>query len=91
MSPYVTTLTEIPDDGIVEFMETPRYSTGYVNLFNTIGYVAETHMLKPFDKRVEATYDLLMSIIQFMDENHRELKELKKRRTKIFWKLKNLH
>ncbi len=78
MSPYVTTLTEIPDDGIVEFMETPRYSTGYVNLFNTIGYVAETHMLKPFDKRVEATYDLLMSIIQFMDENHRELKELKK-------------
>jgi hypothetical protein len=78
MSPYVTTLTEIPDDGIVEFMETPRYSTGYVNLFNTIGYVAETHMLKPFDKRVEATYDLLMSIIQFMDENHKELKELKK-------------
>lgn len=78
MSPYVTTLTEIPDDGIVEFMETPRYSTGYVNLFNTIGYVAETHMLKPFDKRVEATYDLLMSIIQFMDENHVELRELKK-------------
>lgn len=78
MAPYVTTLTEIPDDGIVEFLETPRYSTGYVNLFNTIGYVAETHMLKPFDKRVEATYDLLMSIVQFMDANHRELKELKK-------------
>ncbi|MBI3133781.1 MAG: hypothetical protein HYZ14_03815 [Bacteroidetes bacterium] len=79
MVPYVNTLTEIPDDGIVAFMETPRYSTGYTNLFNTIGYVAETHMLKPFDQRVEATYDLLMTVIEYMDANHRQLKELKKK------------
>ena len=79
MIPYVNTLTEIPDDGIVGFMETPRYSTGYTNLFNTIGFVAETHMLKPFDQRVEATYDLLMTIVEFMDANYVELKELKKK------------
>lgn len=79
MIPYVNTLTEVPDDGLVGFMETPRYSTGYTNLFNTIGYVAETHMLKPFDQRVLATYDLLLSIIEFMDQHHVELKELKKK------------
>jgi hypothetical protein len=79
MIPYVNTLTEIPDDGIIGFMETPRYSTGYTNLFNTIGFVAETHMLKSFDQRVEATYELLMVILEFMETNHQELKELKQK------------
>jgi hypothetical protein len=78
MVPYVHTLNEIPDEGIIDFMETPRYSTGYTNLFNTIGFVAETHMLKPFDQRVEATYELLDVILRYMDEHHAELKELKK-------------
>ena len=78
MIPYVHTWEETPDDGIIDFMETPRYSTGYTNLFNTIGFVAETHMLKPFDERVEATYELLKVIIGYMDENHEALKALKK-------------
>jgi len=75
--PYVHTLKEIPDDGITDYLETPRYSTGYTNLFNTISFVAETHMLKPFDQRVEATYELLKVIINYMEENHVALKELK--------------
>lgn len=77
--PYVHTLKEIPDDGIIDYLETPRYSTGYTNLFNTISFVAETHMLKPFDQRVEATYELLKVIIDYMEENHVALKELKKK------------
>lgn len=79
MIPYVTMMGEIPDNGIVDFMETPRYSTGYTNLFNTIGFVAETHMLKPFDQRVQATYDLLYTIVQFMEENHAVLMETRKK------------
>jgi len=77
--PYVHTLKEIPDDGIVDYLETPRYSTGYTNLFNTISFVAETHMLKPFDQRVEATYELFKVIIDFMESNHEDLKKLKKK------------
>jgi len=35
--PYVNTKTEIPDDGIIEFLETPRFASGYTALFNTFG------------------------------------------------------
>lgn len=77
MVPYVTTFGDTPDEGIIDFLETPRYSTGYTNLFNCISYVAETHMLKPFDQRVIATYDLLLTISEFMDAHAKELMELK--------------
>lgn len=77
MIPYVHARYELPDSGIVDFLETPRYSTGYTNLFNTIGFVAETHMLKPFDQRVEATYDLLEILLAFVEKNHEDLKGLR--------------
>lgn len=78
MIPYVNSIKEIPDHGIVDYLETPRYSTGYTNLFNCISYVAETHMLKPFEQRVEATYELLKIMLYFTQENHQKLKEIKK-------------
>jgi hypothetical protein len=31
---------------IYAILDSPRYSTGYTSLFNTIGFVVETHMLK---------------------------------------------
>lgn len=78
MIPYVTTKEQTPDGGIVDFLETPRYSTGYTNLFNCISFVAETHMLKPFPQRVEATYELLMTIIDYMEKNSVKITETKK-------------
>lgn len=59
MTPYVDHIAETPDSGIVGFLETPRYATGYTTLHNTIGFITETHMLKPFAKREESTYDFL--------------------------------
>jgi len=56
MIPYVNSVEESPDAGITGFLETQRYSTGYAALHNTIGFMPETHMLKPFAKRVESTY-----------------------------------
>jgi hypothetical protein len=75
--PYVHGMKETPADGIMDYLETPRYSTGYTNLFNTISYVSEAHMLKPYPQRVEATYILLQKIIAFMGKNGTALKELK--------------
>src|SRR5882672_2065486 len=49
MTPYVNPVKEIPDSGIASFLETPRFSTGYAALFNCIGMMPETHMLKPYD------------------------------------------
>ncbi|HJY63687.1 MAG TPA: M14 family metallopeptidase [Ignavibacteria bacterium] len=65
MCPYVTTLKSTPDSGIVEFPETPRYSTGYASLFNTIGFVTETHMLKTHEQRVMSQYEFLINILKF--------------------------
>ncbi len=67
MCPYVYSIGSTPDEkGIMEFLETPRYSTGYSTLFNTIGFVPETHMLKAFKPRLEATYAFSVSVLETM-------------------------
>jgi hypothetical protein len=65
MTPYVNTIKEIPDDGIAGFPETPRFSTGYAALFNTLGFVTETHMFKPYKERVEATIQFFAAALKF--------------------------
>ena len=79
MVPYVHTVKQIPDDGIMDYLESPRYSTGYTNLFNTISFVTETHMLKTFRQRVESTYTFLELLINYMDKHYKELIELKQK------------
>lgn len=68
MVPYVNSVGETPDLGLVEFPDYPRYSTGYAALFNIIGYMPEVHMLKPFDTRVAAMKAFLESVNAFMTE-----------------------
>jgi hypothetical protein len=38
----------------------PRYSTGYISLFNIIGFV-ETHIQKKYADRVKATYEYMLA------------------------------
>ncbi|MBX2906054.1 MAG: hypothetical protein KF744_08455 [Taibaiella sp.] len=75
MVPYVNDFSNTPDNGWREFYESPRYSTGYTALFQTIGYVPETHMLKPFDERVKATYALMQCIIKAGSENAQAIRK----------------
>lgn len=63
--PYVNFFGANPDKGWDAFYDAPRYSSGYAALFGTIGFVSETHMLKPYPQRVQSTYDLMVSL---MDE-----------------------
>jgi hypothetical protein len=65
MCPYVETMGETPESGIVGFLETPRFSTGYTSLFNCISFVVETHMWKPYNDRVWATYEFLLATINY--------------------------
>ena len=78
MSPYVNTLAQTPDSGIVGFLETPRYSTGYAALFQCVGFVTEAHMLKPFEDRVEATYQFLAAISGYSADNMAEVLQLRR-------------
>ncbi|MCH2197972.1 MAG: hypothetical protein MK081_04270 [Flavobacteriales bacterium] len=77
MTPYVYSLGKTPDDGIKDFLETPRYSTGYAALFNTIGFTSETHMLKPFAQRVESTYQFILACAEYMYAHNEVLIDLK--------------
>ena len=64
MTPYVDFAGRTPESGLRAFLESPRYSTGYAALFNTIGFMPDTHMLKAFAPRVHATYDLLKTMLE---------------------------
>lgn len=77
VTPYVNVYNKPPDNGFSQFMDYPRYSSGYAALWNTLGLMIETHMLKPFDKRVLATYDFLVEIIKFSQAEHEKIKSLR--------------
>jgi len=64
MVPYVSFETASPDRGMVMFYDPPRYSSGYAALFQTIGFVPETHMLKPYKDRVLSTYAFSQTVIE---------------------------
>ncbi|WP_143305052.1 M14 family metallopeptidase [Chitinophaga vietnamensis] len=75
--PYVNHFGETPDSGWVEFEDSPRYSTGYTTLFHTFGFVPETHMLKPYPQRVQATYALMQCFIKFTGEHSDAIRQLR--------------
>ncbi|HJV68723.1 M14 family zinc carboxypeptidase [Ideonella sp.] len=63
LCPYVNPVKELPDDGIADFLDSPRFSTGYAALHHTIGFMPETHMLKPFAARYHGTRALVESAL----------------------------
>ncbi len=82
MVPYVHTRGKTPESGIKDYLETPRYSSGYSTLFNAFGFITETHMLKPYKDRVEATYRFLVEMIRFMEREHEQILEKRARAKK---------
>ena len=74
-TPYVNIHGDSPDAGFPAFMDSPRYATGYTTLFNTMGTVAETHMLKPYRDRVRATYENMVSSINYTSKNAKEIQQ----------------
>ena len=80
MTPYVYSRTT-PDEGIAGFLDLARYSSGYAALHNTISFMPETHMLKPYKDRVWSVYYFMENMLEHLSQNH--LKLLKERnRTK---------
>ncbi len=77
MSPYVWSIKRSPDQGILAFMDYPRYTSGYASLFNTFAFTVETHMFKPFEDRVLSTWHLLRETLKFSSKHQKELKDIK--------------
>lgn len=59
--------------GIVSFIATPRFSTGYTPLRNRPGLLIETHMLKDYRSRVRGTYDLIRHTLEEVNRDPQRL------------------
>ncbi len=78
ITPYVNVFNQVPEKGFAQFMDSPRYASGYTTLFNTLGLTVETHMLKPYKQRVEGTYQLMKSFINIADADASTIRTLRK-------------
>ncbi len=95
--PYVDFESSNMNEGMDAFYDPPRYSSGYTALFNTLSFVPETHMLKPYAERVKSTYDLMMTFIEEAHQHAREIimkrknaneSDLTRRKFALKWNLK---
>lgn len=78
MVPYVNVFGTVPDSGMVQFMDSPRYSSGFAALHNSFGFITETHMLKPYQQRVEATRAFLESVLEEAATNGEWLQKVRR-------------
>ncbi|MGB3149377.1 MAG: M14 family metallopeptidase, partial [Maribacter sp.] len=79
ITPFVNVFNAPPENGFDQFMDYPRYSTGYTALWNSLGMMVETHMLKPYKKRVEGTYSLMEKMIAIANKDGEKIKSLRKK------------
>ena len=77
ITPYVNVFNKPPEIGFQQFMDHPRYSTGYTTLWNTLGMMVETHMLKPYKQRVDGTYMLMKKMIAIAEIDGERIKRLR--------------
>lgn len=77
--PYVSFEGGNPERNWTAFYDAPRYSSGYAALFQTMAFMPETHMLKPYDQRVKSTYDLMQT---FLEEGTKQANDIKTTRKK---------
>lgn len=94
--PYVNSFGDTPENGWPEFFEGPRYGSGYAALWSTFSFVAETHMLKPYEQRVKSTLELMRSFIDYISKNSEAIRKAREQDRKevltrtefpISWKL----
>src|SRR5690554_1008291 len=78
ITPYVNVFNQVPEKGFTQFMDSPRYASGYTTLFNSFGLTVETHMLKPYKQRVEGTYGLMKTFISIAEKDAEKIKNLRK-------------
>jgi murein tripeptide amidase MpaA len=62
-----------PTKGIITFIATPRFATGYTPLRNRNGLLIEAHSVKDYRSRVRGTYDVLRYTIDEVGKNRKSL------------------
>ena len=65
-----------PKSGLISSVAPPMLSQGYTALRNRPGLLIETHMLKPYDKRVEGTYECIKTCLEILQIEGKHLQML---------------
>lgn len=65
-----------PRSGLISGVASPMFSQGYTALRNRPGLLVETHMLKPYQPRVEATYDIIIITLNILNKEANTLARL---------------
>lgn len=88
ITPYIYPINKDPKKGIKDFLETPRFSSGYASLFCTFSFITEAHVYKPFSERVRQTAEFLKQVIQFTATYSEEIR--RKRQEAIAFEKKRI-
>ena len=78
MIPYVNYMNRSPKSGISLYIQSPRFSTGYTGLFNTLGFMTENHIYKDFPDRVRSVYNFMRFMVEVTNNNSDEITRLRK-------------
>ncbi|MFA8298808.1 MAG: M14 family metallopeptidase [Hyphomicrobiales bacterium] len=65
-----------PRSGLYSKASSSMISQGYTALTNRPGLLIETHMLKSYRTRVEATYNMLMYTLSYLNNNSKKLQRI---------------
>lgn len=79
ITPYIYPLKKIPEKGLHSFLETPRFSSGYANLFNCLSFITEAHVFKPFKDRVIQTKAFLKTSIELSHRHAEQIKDIRRK------------
>jgi len=65
-----------PRSGLVDGVAPPMLSQGYTAVRNRPGLLIESHMLKPYQPRVEANYELIRLVLELLNKERNTLLSL---------------
>ena len=63
-----------PENGFTATDYTPRFTHSYVGILNRPAMLVETHVLKPYRERVDATYRVMVETVGYCIQNAPDLK-----------------
>ncbi len=75
MVPYVSWIRQKPEQGISLEPSPPRFSTGYASLFNSLAFLTENHIYKPYIDRVRSAYNFIVALVEYTHENNEIIAE----------------
>jgi hypothetical protein len=80
-----------PKNGILSYIQTPKFSSGYTQLFNCLGFMTENHIYKTYYDRVMSAYDFIAELLIFTNKHSQEIIKNRKQVDELISKQEDFH